>query len=116
LVLPAGGGQKRVDTAAKPFLVLVVAKGRHDLVFDDAFGDRIRNGALQPVAHFDPQGALLEKCGEQHAIIGVLLADAPVGEDRGHVIFQDGSLRQSRKDGYDDLRRSIAFELGQSAF
>ena len=98
-----GGGDPAVEIAAPEL--------RHDVLVDDAVGDRVGQRAFEPVTDFDPDLAVLQGDEEQRAVIDALPAELPGLRDAKRVLLD--CLRLGR--GNDQHRDLAALRLLECA-
>ena len=107
-----------VEAGADAAVDIALAEQRLDGLVDDAVGGRVGQRALEPVAHFDAQRAILQRHQQQHAVVGLVAPELP-GVDHADRILLDGLGLRGRHDQHRDLRalallerRELAFQLG----
>ena len=89
---------------------LAIAQMRDDDVLDDLIGGRVRQIALEAVAHLDPELVVL-RCDEQdHAIVLALLSDAPAPA-QGQPPILDGVAGEIRQGHDDELELLLLLEI-----
>ena len=73
----ADRGDQGIDTRLDGAVAIAGANSRHHVVLDDPAGARVGNVALQPVADFDAQLAIVAEDEQRDAVVVFLAPDAP---------------------------------------
>ncbi len=103
-----------VGAGADAALIVVDAKTRQDLALDDDAGDGVGERALEAIADFDANLALVRRDDQHDAVVAALLADAPMAAELVAVFLNRPSAQRFQRDD-DELRRRFGletFELG----
>ena len=104
----AGGGSgspsiKPISASTPSFTprrVVAVVEPRHDALGDHALRERVRHGALEPVADLDPQLAVVFRDHEHDAVVGLAAADLPrLGDAQRIGLDRFGRRRRHQQHG-----------------
>ena len=79
---------------------------------DDLVGGRVRQIALEAVAHLDPELVVLRRDQQDHAIVLALLSDGPAPA-QGQAPILDGVAGEIRQGHDDELELLLLLEIGE---
>ena len=113
LVLAAGGCHQGHGPGVDAARIVAGAESRQDLVLDDPLGGDVGDGALEAVADLDADLAVLREHEQDRAVVGLLLARAPLLRGTDGEVLERESLGHPTIDPDEDLVGGVPLELGE---
>src|SRR5689334_17705291 len=90
---------------------ITALEGRGDVALDDGAAERVGEGALEAVAHLDPDPMLAWRHDQDHAVVRALLPDAPVTEQPIAEILDGKALERFQSHHHDLGPAARALEI-----
>ena len=103
--------QNRIHACDQAAIKITFLKVWFDYVFDYLFARRVGQSPFKTISRLNAHLPICDEHQKQRPIIAFLLADSPCLVNSLSVIFQRGIALHFRKNGDNDLARSLAFEI-----